>query len=68
VAEALIISGPCGAGRTTTGFECLELLEAAGVPAALVDAELVCFHPPHASTGTVLSRRSLWTSCATSGG
>jgi predicted ABC-type ATPase len=37
VAEALIISGPPGAGKSTTGFRCLELLE----NAAMVDAELV---------------------------
>jgi thymidylate kinase len=37
VAEALIVSGPPGAGKSTTGFRCLELLE----NAAMVDAELV---------------------------
>jgi gluconate kinase len=45
VAEALIITGPCGAGKSTTGFECLEVLERAEIPAAMIDAELVYFHP-----------------------
>ena len=41
----LVISGPCGAGKSTVGFECLELLEAGGVAAAMIDAELAYFHP-----------------------
>jgi hypothetical protein len=43
--DVLVISGPCGAGKTSVGFECLELLEAHGLGAAMVDAELVYFHP-----------------------
>lgn len=43
--EVLVISGPCGAGKSSVGFECLELLEASGVAAAMIDAELVYFHP-----------------------
>ena len=44
----LVISGPCGAGKSTVGFECLELLEARGIAAAMIDAELAYFHPkPH---------------------
>ena len=45
MAEALIVTGPCGAGKTATAFECLELLEEAGTPAAMIDAELVYYHP-----------------------
>ena len=43
--EVLVISGPCGAGKSSVGFECLSLLEAAGVAAAMIDAELAYFHP-----------------------
>ncbi|HEU5215365.1 MAG TPA: hypothetical protein VFU30_07480 [Gaiellaceae bacterium] len=43
--EVLVISGPCGAGKSSVGFECLELLEADGVAAAMIDAELTYFHP-----------------------
>ena len=39
-AEALIITGPCGAGKSTVGFACLTLLGAEAVEAAMVDAEL----------------------------
>jgi AAA domain-containing protein len=45
VREVLVITGPCGAGKSSVGFECLELLEAAGVAAAMIDAELTYFHP-----------------------
>ena len=40
-----MITGPCGAGKTSVGFECLELLEEHGRPAAMIDAELAYFHP-----------------------
>ena len=40
-AEALLITGPCGAGKSTVGFACLNLLRAEAVQAAMVDAELV---------------------------
>lgn len=40
-AEALLITGPCGAGKSTVGFACLDLLRAEAVRAAMVDAELV---------------------------
>jgi gluconate kinase len=39
--EALLITGPCGAGKSTVGFACLRLLGAEAVQAAMVDAELV---------------------------
>ena len=43
--DVLVITGPCGAGKTSVGFECLELLEEHGRSAAMVDAELAYFHP-----------------------
>ncbi len=43
--DVLVISGPCGAGKTSVGFECLELLEEHGVACAMIDAELAYFHP-----------------------
>jgi len=65
VAEALIVTGPCGAGKTTTAFECLELLEEAGVPAAMIDAELVYYHPappddPHKERVAERALAALW--------
>jgi hypothetical protein len=45
VPEVLVINGPCGAGKSTVGFECLEILEERDIPAAMVDAELAYFHP-----------------------
>ncbi len=43
--DVVIITGPCGIGKSTVGFECMELLERAGVSAAFVDGELAYFHP-----------------------
>jgi hypothetical protein len=65
VADALIVTGPCGAGKSTVGFACLELLESAGSPAALVDAELVTFHPapagdPHKEQVAEQALGALW--------
>jgi hypothetical protein len=40
-AEALLITGPCGAGKSTVGFACLTLHRAEAVQAAMVDAEIV---------------------------
>jgi ribose 1,5-bisphosphokinase PhnN len=48
VAEALLITGPCGAGKSTVGFACLTLLRAESVQAAMVDAELVYLSTPPA--------------------
>lgn len=45
VRDVLGISGSCGAGKSTVGFECLELLETGGIAAAMIDAELTYFHP-----------------------
>jgi adenylylsulfate kinase len=43
--EILVITGPCGAGKSTVGFECVEQLERAGVACAFVDGELAYFTP-----------------------
>ena len=43
--DVVVITGPCGVGKSSVGFECMELLERADVPAAFVDAELAYFHP-----------------------
>jgi gluconate kinase len=65
VADALIVTGPCGAGKSTVGFECLELLARAAAPAALVDAELVYLHPaptddPHNERVAEQALGALW--------
>lgn len=43
--DILCVTGPCGSGKSTVGFECMEQLERAGVAAAFVDGELAYFHP-----------------------
>jgi hypothetical protein len=43
--DVLVLSGPCGVGKSSVAFECMNLLEAAGVAAAMVDGELAYFHP-----------------------
>ena len=43
--EVLIITGPCGVGKTLVAFECMEILERTELPAAMVDAELAYFWP-----------------------
>ena len=43
--DVVIINGPCGVGKSTVAFECMNMLEGAGLPAAMVDAELAYFHP-----------------------
>lgn len=43
--DVLLLTGPCGVGKSSVGFECMELLEPAGVPAAMIDSELAYFHP-----------------------
>jgi hypothetical protein len=47
--DVLILTGPCGVGKSSVAFECMNLLEAAGVPAAMVDGELAYFHPKAAN-------------------
>ena len=43
--DVLIITGPCGVGKTSVAFECMEILERTDLPTAMVDAELAYFHP-----------------------
>jgi adenylylsulfate kinase-like enzyme len=54
--EVLVINGPCGAGKSTVGFECMEILEERGIPAAMVDAELAYFHPQRGMGENVAER------------
>ena len=62
----VIITGPCGVGKSSVAFECMELLEEAGVAAAMVDAELAYFHPKpagdaHGYAVAEAGLRALWT-------
>ena len=43
--DVLVLTGPCGVGKSSVAFEAMHLLKAAGVPAAMIDAELAYFHP-----------------------
>lgn len=47
-APVLLITGPVGVGKTTVALEAGELLEAAGIPHAVVDLDALawCFPPP----------------------
>jgi hypothetical protein len=56
VPEVLIINGPCGAGKSSVGFDCMEVLEERGIPAAMVDAELAYFHPQRGQGEDVAER------------
>jgi hypothetical protein len=56
VPDVLIINGPCGAGKSSVGFECLEVLEERGIPTAMVDAELAYFHPQRGQGEDVAER------------
>ena len=45
IQDVLLLTGPCGVGKSSVGFECMELLERAEVAAAMIDSELAYFHP-----------------------
>ncbi|MHC4729885.1 MAG: hypothetical protein ACYS6Z_04735 [Planctomycetota bacterium] len=61
----LILTGPCGVGKTSVAFECMEILERTDLSAAMVDAELAYFHPkpaddPHGYAVAEAGLRALW--------
>ena len=63
--DVLVLTGPCGVGKSSVAFECMNLLEAAGVAAAMVDGELAYFHPkpegePHGYAVAEQALRALW--------
>lgn len=63
--EVLVLTGPCGVGKSSVAFECMQLLERAGISCAMVDAELAYFHPkppgdPHGYAVAEAALRSLW--------
>ncbi len=63
--DVLVITGPCGVGKSAVAFECMEILEREGVAAAMVDAELAYFHPkpdgdPHGYAVAEAALRAIW--------
>jgi len=63
--DVLVITGPCGVGKSAVAFECMEILEREGVAAAMVDAELAYFHPkphgdPHGYAVAEEALRAIW--------
>jgi hypothetical protein len=70
--DVLVLTGPCGVGKSTVAFECMEILARADVPAAMVDAELAYFHPkpggdPHGYAVAEEALRALWRVYAAAG-
>lgn len=70
--EVLVVTGPCGVGKSSVAFEAMALLEEAGVPAAMVDAELAYVHPkppgdPHGYAVAEEGLRALWRVYAAAG-
>lgn len=43
--DVVILTGPCGVGKSSVAFECMNLLEEAGVSAAMIDGELAYVSP-----------------------
>jgi hypothetical protein len=63
--DVLVLTGPCGVGKSSVAFECMEQLGRAGVAAAMVDGELAYFHPkppgePHGYAVAEEGLRALW--------
>lgn len=63
--DVLIITGPCGAGKTSVAFECMEILERTDLSAAMVDAELAYFWPrpaddPYGYAVAEAALRAVW--------
>ncbi|MGQ0614283.1 MAG: hypothetical protein ACT4PV_11150 [Planctomycetaceae bacterium] len=72
MADVLVITGPCGVGKSTVAFECMEILAEEGVAAAMVDAELAYFHPkpegdPHGYAVAEEVLRGVWRVYAAAG-
>jgi hypothetical protein len=70
--DVVVLTGPCGVGKSSVAFECMNLLEAAGVAAAMVDGELAYFHPKPAGDrfGYAVAEaglRALWPVYASAG-
>ena len=70
--DVVVLTGPCGVGKSSVAFECMNVLERAGVPAAMVDAELAYFHPkppgdPHGYAVAEDALRALWRVYAAAG-
>ena len=70
--DVLVLTGPCGVGKSSVAFEAMNLLEQAGVAAAMVDGELAYFHPkpPSDPFGYAVAEaglRALWPVYAAAG-
>lgn len=63
--DVVVLSGPCGIGKSSAGFEMMEHLERCGVPAAFVDGVLAHVTPappgdPFAYATAERTLRALW--------
>ena len=70
--DVVVLTGPCGVGKSSVAFEAMNLLERAGVAAAMVDAELAYFHPkprgdPFGYAVAEAGLRALWRVYAAAG-
>lgn len=70
--DVLVLTGPCGVGKSSVAFECMEILEREGVACAMVDAELAYFHPKpsgdrHGYAVAEAGLRALWEVYAAAG-
>lgn len=70
--DVVVLTGPCGVGKSSVAFECMTLLEAADVAAAMVDGELAYVHPkpagdPFGYAFAEAGLRALWRVYAAAG-